>query len=427
MILVSLSYYLNYLFPQFAKMCSKITDEYESSACSLDRSKPGSPSGTTDSIVYTADIPNYIDNGVDGDCDAPYYVVINGNTLKKVTEDELQMLEKQTTTGSGAEADIEKLKRSAQNEDGVPVLDNTFCDDGLLTHISRQVGLQQQLLCSTMDGNLHDSYSEKSLPQYHIEEREDLVAASNVNDHYTILPNLLNQPNTPISWPVPVGLTPSVVNGNLQTTPVNPAHLPGSILRQQNGLITSTPVTSQGPLQSIQLGQEHCLFTPHPKTGQLLYLAPNDGTSPQLFQQLTPTVNTPNNSSFVTPNLRDHSKKPIMKLNSSGEDDDSSNNCSSDSPPTPLDSSSDRDSMQFELSLFNTTGEESREQHNMKERRRRLRIKDACDVMRKLVPGMSDKTDKATVFEFGARYIHFLKGFVGNKHDKDFLIKYSPY
>ena len=38
--------------------------------------------------------------------------------------------------------------------------------------------------------------------------------------------------------------------------------------------------------------------------------------------------------------------------------------------------------------------------------------------MRKLVPGMSDKTDKATVFEFAARYIHFLKGFTGNKHDK---------
>lgn len=31
---------------------------------------------------------------------------------------------------------------------------------------------------------------------------------------------------------------------------------------------------------------------------------------------------------------------------------------------------------------------------------------------------MSDKTDKATVFEFAARYVHFLKGFVGNQHDK---------
>jgi hypothetical protein len=48
----------------------------------------------------------------------------------------------------------------------------------------------------------------------------------------------------------------------------------------------------------------------------------------------------------------------------------------------------------------------------------RARIKDACEVMRKLVPGMSDKTDKATVFEFAARYIHFLKGFTGNEHDK---------
>ena len=38
--------------------------------------------------------------------------------------------------------------------------------------------------------------------------------------------------------------------------------------------------------------------------------------------------------------------------------------------------------------------------------------------MRQLVPGMSDKTDKATVFEFGARYIHFLKSFVGTEHDK---------
>jgi hypothetical protein len=26
--------------------------------------------------------------------------------------------------------------------------------------------------------------------------------------------------------------------------------------------------------------------------------------------------------------------------------------------------------------------------------------------------------DKATVFEFAARYIHFLKGFTGNEHDK---------
>ncbi|XP_060078136.1 uncharacterized protein LOC132557610 [Ylistrum balloti] len=417
-------------------MCSKITDEFGSSACPPDGdqglicSKPVSPSCTSVPIVYTADIPNtvYEETG-DGDCDSPYYVIINDNAIKRVTEEELQMMEKRSTHKAGAEADIEKLKRSVQNEEATTGLDSSLGDDNLLAHISRQVGIQQQLLCSAMDGTLQESFTEKGLPQYQIDDREDPVSASSVNDHYTILPNLLNQPNIPMSWSV--GLTPTVATANLQSTPVNAAvHLPGSILHPQNGtsLVTSTPVTSQRTLQSLPVtGSDHCLFTPHPKTGQLLYLAPPDGSSPQLFQQLTPTVNTPNNSTFVTPTLRDHSKKPVMKLNSSGEDEDSSNNCSSDGPPTPLDSSSDRDSIQFELPLFNNPGEESREQHNMKERRRRLRIKDACDVMRKLVPGMSDKTDKATVFEFGARYIHFLKGFVGNKHDKEFLIKYSPY
>ena len=53
----------------------------------------------------------------------------------------------------------------------------------------------------------------------------------------------------------------------------------------------------------------------------------------------------------------------------------------------------------------------------------RARIKDACDLMRQLVPGMSEKTDKATVFEFSARYIHFLKNFVGTHHDKVSIIK----
>ena len=37
--------------------------------------------------------------------------------------------------------------------------------------------------------------------------------------------------------------------------------------------------------------------------------------------------------------------------------------------------------------------------------------------MRKLVPGLSDKTDKATVFEYAARYIHFLNAQVGKEYD----------
>ena len=39
-------------------------------------------------------------------------------------------------------------------------------------------------------------------------------------------------------------------------------------------------------------------------------------------------------------------------------------------------------------------------------------------MLRQLVPGMSDKTDKATVFEFAARYVHFLKSHTGAQYDK---------
>lgn len=54
----------------------------------------------------------------------------------------------------------------------------------------------------------------------------------------------------------------------------------------------------------------------------------------------------------------------------------------------------------------------------------RARIKEACNLLRQLVPGMSEKTDKATVFEFAARYVHFLKSHTGAQHDK--VISYIP-
>ncbi|KAK3600275.1 hypothetical protein CHS0354_013702 [Potamilus streckersoni] len=141
---------------------------------------------------------------------------------------------------------------------------------------------------------------------------------------------------------------------------------------------------------------------------------------------------------------------PILNLNSSGEE--------ASSIPDPLESSSEMnskgtadvptkttettplsgrgksrrvssvvDSTCINIPFFKPEDDQSRHQHNQKERRRRARIKDACDLMRQLVPGMSVKTDKATVFEFAARYIHYLKTFVGSQHDKDFLMKYSPY
>ncbi|XP_075740852.1 uncharacterized protein LOC142787276 [Rhipicephalus microplus] len=72
-----------------------------------------------------------------------------------------------------------------------------------------------------------------------------------------------------------------------------------------------------------------------------------------------------------------------------------------------------------------------RENHNEKERKRRTRIKNACQTLRTLVPGLSDKTDKATVFEFTVQYLLHLRRHLGTKHDKsisqEFMEKYSPY
>ncbi|KAL3225931.1 hypothetical protein MRX96_025402 [Rhipicephalus microplus] len=59
-----------------------------------------------------------------------------------------------------------------------------------------------------------------------------------------------------------------------------------------------------------------------------------------------------------------------------------------------------------------------RENHNEKERKRRTRIKNACQTLRTLVPGLSDKTDKATVFEFTVQYLLHLRRHLGTKHDK---------
>lgn len=72
-----------------------------------------------------------------------------------------------------------------------------------------------------------------------------------------------------------------------------------------------------------------------------------------------------------------------------------------------------------------------RENHNEKERKRRTRIKNACQTLRSLVPGLSEKTDKATVFEFTVQYLLHLRRHLGSKHDKtisqEFMEKYSPY
>ncbi|KAL1439972.1 hypothetical protein MTO96_009797 [Rhipicephalus appendiculatus] len=74
---------------------------------------------------------------------------------------------------------------------------------------------------------------------------------------------------------------------------------------------------------------------------------------------------------------------------------------------------------------------QGRENHNEKERKRRARIKNACQTLRSLVPGLSEKTDKATVFEFTVQYLLHLRRHLGTKRDKsisqEFMEKYSPY
>lgn len=71
----------------------------------------------------------------------------------------------------------------------------------------------------------------------------------------------------------------------------------------------------------------------------------------------------------------------------------------SQQPATPL-----RSDMSGELGL----GPTNRELHNEIERRRRYRIKHCCDILRTIVPGLSDKTDKATVLEYTVKFVSHL-------------------
>ncbi len=48
----------------------------------------------------------------------------------------------------------------------------------------------------------------------------------------------------------------------------------------------------------------------------------------------------------------------------------------------------------------------------------RARIKGACDQLRDVVPGMTGRTDKATVFEYAVEYIRYMKNVIGDKFDQ---------
>ncbi|GAB1598706.1 putative mediator of RNA polymerase II transcription subunit 26 [Argonauta hians] len=117
-----------------------------------------------------------------------------------------------------------------------------------------------------------------------------------------------------------------------------------------------------------------------------------------------------------------------LNLNSSGEENNSPENLAN--PVTSFKSPNNSEDSMASYKTDQTNAKEddpSRHQHNLNERKRRARITIACDLMRRLVPGLSDKTDKATVFEYAARYIYFLQSHVGTDYDRNFLVKYSPY
>eukprot|EP00096_Caligus_rogercresseyi_P012120 TRINITY_DN4991_c0_g1_i2.p1 TRINITY_DN4991_c0_g1~~TRINITY_DN4991_c0_g1_i2.p1 ORF type:complete len:164 (+),score=14.02 TRINITY_DN4991_c0_g1_i2:88-579(+) len=56
-----------------------------------------------------------------------------------------------------------------------------------------------------------------------------------------------------------------------------------------------------------------------------------------------------------------------------------------------------------------------------KDKLRRDELKTTLSKMKMIVPGLTDKTDKATVIENASQYALFLKKQVGDSHDRDFL------
>ncbi|KAG8197714.1 hypothetical protein JTE90_001638 [Oedothorax gibbosus] len=62
--------------------------------------------------------------------------------------------------------------------------------------------------------------------------------------------------------------------------------------------------------------------------------------------------------------------------------------------------------------------------HNEKERFRRSRVSGACGALRKLVPGLTERTDKATVFERSALYLTFLRDKFQSQFDQSYREKY---
>ncbi|XP_014677122.1 PREDICTED: uncharacterized protein LOC106816991 [Priapulus caudatus] len=133
-------------------------------------------------------------------------------------------------------------------------------------------------------------------------------------------------------------------------------------------------------------------------------------------------------SSSSSEKLGHHGYSCTRQLNSSGEEYTcSSADCSEpdDSSLIPLSSAitqlvDQRDEDPHTV-ISPQPNSERQEYHNEKERVRRKRISIACEALKSCVPGVSGKTDRATVFEMVVQYVQLLQSKVGNKYDSEFL------
>ena len=101
-----------------------------------------------------------------------------------------------------------------------------------------------------------------------------------------------------------------------------------------------------------------------------------------------------------------------------------------DSDPTPNKRMRDDDQDGEILRKLELLSKEDRGCHEMpvdREGARRARFGAASELLRQLVPGLENATDKTELLEMTAKYIVYLKAKVGGKYDKDFLYEFLPY
>lgn len=180
---------------------------------------------------------------------------------------------------------------------------------------------------------------------------------------------------------------------------------------------TGNPASSLSKLTLNSSGSSECPSPPDlEKTPPDLQQAPIDlqMTSRDILSTLTP-FNTPIDNEDTDDDEDSTGSSPILKIPTASQLNDA------------LFKTKEAVLLEGDLDFPLGVGKEA---HNAKERARRSRIKIACEQLRSILPGITLKTDKATVFEFAVQYITYLRSLVGQRHqrvDMEFLKQCSPY